>query len=120
MRIEMKHEAELEKRKGLTWKTLLSVLWLFISFFASYQVAVWLFNEEYLTIASIYQSLRIPTNISETFVTLGTAFVIFLVFQFVVLILFAIVSPSARRKTGIPRADSDDPDPYEKSSYHQH
>ena len=119
MRIEMKHEAELEKRKGLTWRTILAVLWLLGSFFASYLIAIWLFSEEYLSTASIYRSLMVPANISETVITLGTAFVIFLAIQFIVLILFALASPKAKRRTGVPRAESDDPDPYEKSSYHQ-
>jgi magnesium-transporting ATPase (P-type) len=119
MRIEMKHEAELKKRKGLTWKTLLSVLWLLVAFSASYLIAVWLFSEEYLSTAYIYQNLLVPANISETVITLGTAFVIFLAIQFIVLILFAFASPKAKRRTGVPRADSDNPDPYEKSSYHQ-
>lgn len=120
MRIEMKHEAELEKRKGLTWRTIVSVVWLFAAFFASYLITLWLFSEEYLTTGHFYQSLQVPTSISETVITIGTAFVIFLAIQFIVLILFALASPNAKRRPGVPRAESDDPDPYEKSSFHQH
>ncbi|MFN2188424.1 MAG: hypothetical protein ACK2T3_06655 [Candidatus Promineifilaceae bacterium] len=120
MRIEMKHEAELEKRKGQTWKTILAIIWLALSFFGCYLLAGWLFEEGHLSMGTIYGSLMVPQSISENMVRIGTAFVIFLLLQFVVLILLAVVSPSAKRKTGVPRVDTDDPDPYEKSSYHQH
>ncbi len=119
MRLEMKREAELEKRKGQTVRTILAVLWLITSFGISYLVASWLFGEEYLSYDYIYQNLMIPGNISETAIRLGMSFVIFLVIQFVVLMIIAATSPTARRKSGKPRADTDDPDPYAKSiNYH--
>ena len=119
MRIEMKREAELEKRKGQTWRTIFAIIWLAITFYGAYRIANWLFEEGHLSTATLYQTLRIPSNISENIVILGTAFVIFLIFQFVVLLFYSVFSSSARRKSGVPRADTDDPDPYEKSSYHQ-
>ena len=119
MRIEMKREAELQKRKGQTWKTIFAVIWLAVSFYGSYRLAGWLFDEGHLSIDTIHQALQIPENISDTMIQLGTAFVIFSLFQFVVLIFYSVFSSSARRKSGVPRADTDDPDPYEKSSYHQ-
>ena len=119
MRIEMKREAELQKRKGQTWRTIFAVIWLAITFYGAYQLAKWLFEEGHLSTANLYQTLRIPSNISESRVYLGTAFVIFVIFQFLVLIFYSVFSSTARRKSGLPRADTDDPDPYEKSSYHQ-
>jgi preprotein translocase subunit SecG len=119
MRLEMKREAELEKRKGQTVRTILAVLWLVISFAVSYLAVGWLFGEEYLEYEYFYQSLMVPGNISESAIKLGMSFVIFLTIQFIVLIIIAALSPTAKRKSGKPRADTDDPDPYAKSiNYH--
>jgi hypothetical protein len=119
MRIEMKHEAEMEKRKGLTGRTILAVIWLVASYAVSYLIVSWLFAQGYLTLDSLYQNLGIPGNMSEGAVTLGIAFVIFLAIQFVVLIAYAVTSPGAKRRPGVPRLESDDPDPYAKTiDYH--
>ena len=115
MRIEMKREAELQKRKGQTWKTIVAIVWLILSFVGAYFLTNWLIAQDYLELAYIYQNLRVPGTISETILTLGISFVIFIAIQFVVLIFMAIFSPQAKRKSGVPRADTDDPDPYEKS-----
>lgn len=119
MRIEMKREAELAKRKGQTWKTLLAILWLAATFAGSYFITGWLLEEEYINLSFFYQTLRIPGNISESTVKLGLVAAVFLAFQFIVLMFIAVLSPSAKRRSGVPRADSDDPDPYDKTiNYH--
>ena len=115
MRIEMKREAELQKRKGQTWRTVLAILWLILSFVGAYFLTNWLLAEGYLELGYFYQFFRIPGTVNESTLTLAMSLVVFLGIQFFVLIFLAISSPKAKRKSGIPRVDTDDPDPYEKS-----
>jgi hypothetical protein len=115
MRIEKKREAEMEKRKGLTGRTIIAFLWLVVSFFASYLVASWLFSAEILDTAFFYYDLSIPDTVSETVLRLGVALLIFFAIQFFVLIGYAATSPKAKMRPGTPTTYSPEPDPYEET-----
>jgi hypothetical protein len=114
MRIEKKHEAELEQRKGLTRRTILASVWLIISFAISYLAAGLLIRGETLGLDFFYEEIGIPETISEVVMQIVVAFVIFLLIQFVVLIGFAIASPKAKMRPGTPSTYSSEPDPYDQ------
>lgn len=113
MRIEKKHEAELEQRKGLTKRTILAALWLIISFAISYLAAGLLMSADVLGPDFFYQEIGIPETVSEIVMQIAVAFVIFLMIQFVVLIGYAVTSPKAKMRPGTPTTYSSEPDPYD-------
>ncbi|MGB3713450.1 MAG: hypothetical protein WA996_03380 [Candidatus Promineifilaceae bacterium] len=115
MRIEKKHEAELEKRKGLTKRTILAGLWLFISFAISYLAAGWLMSSDILGLDFFYEDIGIPETVSEVVMQIAVAFVIFLMIQFVVLIGYAVTSPKAKMRPGTPTTYSSEKDPYDQT-----
>ena len=115
MRIEKKHEAELEKRKGLTKRTILAGLWLIISFAISYLAAGWLMSGDVLGLEFFYQDIGIPETVSEVVIQIAVAFVIFLLVQFFVLIGYAVTSPKAKMRPGTPTTYSSDKDPYDQT-----
>jgi uncharacterized membrane protein len=115
MRIEKKHEAELEQRKGLTRRTILASVWLIISFAISYLAAGWLMGGDILGLDFFYQEIGIPETISEVVLQFVVAFVILILIQFVVLIGYAVASPKAKIRPGTPTTYSSDPDPYDQT-----
>jgi hypothetical protein len=115
MRIEKKHEAELEQRKGLTKRTILASIWLIISFAISYLAAGWLMGGDILGLDFFYQEIGIPETFSEVVLQIVVALVIFLLIQFVVLIGYAVASPKAKMRTGTPSTYSSEPDPYDQT-----
>ena len=115
MRIEMKHEAELEKRKGLTGRTILAFVWLFASFAVSILVASWLLIGDIIGTKFFYQDLGIPDTVSEVVLILAVALIIYLIIQLFVLIGYAAFSPKAKMRTGTPSAYSSNPDPYDQT-----
>jgi uncharacterized BrkB/YihY/UPF0761 family membrane protein len=115
MRIEKKHEAELEQRKGLTRRTILASVWLIITLSISYLAAGWLMGGDILGLDFFYQEIGIPETFSEVVIQFVVAFVVFLLIQFVVLIGYAVVSPKAKMRTGTPTTYSSEPDPYDQT-----
>jgi uncharacterized BrkB/YihY/UPF0761 family membrane protein len=115
MRIEMKHEAELEKRKGLTGRTILAFIWLFASFVVSILLAIWLLIGDIIGTRFFYQDLGISDTVSEVVLIVAVAFIIFLLIQLIVLIGYAAFSPKAKMRTGTPSAYSSNPDPYDQT-----
>lgn len=113
MRIEKKHEAELEKRKGLTGRTILAALWLILSFSISYLFATWILSGDILSLDFFYQDVGISKSVSEVVIRIGLALVIFMIFQFFVLIGYAIASPKAKMRPGTPSTYSSEKDPYD-------
>jgi hypothetical protein len=114
MRIEKKHEAELEKRKGLTKRTILASIWLLISFAISYLAAGWLLTGDVLGFDFFYQELGIPETAGEIVVQIGFAAVIFLFIQLVALFGYAVISPKAKIRPGTPTTYSSEIDPYDQ------
>ena len=111
MRLDAKHEAEIAKRKGLTIKTILAIIWLGLCFTAAYLITDWLFESGALTLNFFYTRLFIPRSIPEEIILIGFMIVIVVILQFFVLIGYAFANPMARRRPGTPTAYSPDPEP---------
>ena len=111
MRIEMKHDHELAKRKGNARRTVVAIGWIALCFVIAYFITEWLFNQEILNINFFYSRLLIPRTVDELFVRLGFMAVIVIVMQFFILIGFALSSPVGRMRPGRASAYSRDPDP---------
>lgn len=113
MRIEKKREAELAKRRGLTGRTILAVIWLVVSFALSYFFATWILNGELLGIDYFYNQMGIPDSVNEVIIQIGLAVVVFTAFQFFLLIGYAIASPKAKMRPGTPTIYTAEKDPYD-------
>jgi hypothetical protein len=114
MRIDLKHEAEAEKRQGMARKTLRQGLWLVVSFAAAYALSAWLFSSGKLPTEWITEETSLPEDLTVGLLRLVLAFVLVGIIQFIGLIAYAMTSPGARKRTGDPSAETDNPDFYER------
>lgn len=113
MRIDMKREAELAQRKGFADRTLLSLAGMGVTFVIALLLATMLFSLDIITPEFFYEELVVPTLVGESVLRLTTTFAFFVVLQFILLMGYAILSPSARAKTGQATARAIDPDYYD-------
>ncbi len=111
MRLERQRETELAKRKGLTGRTILAVIWFILCFIAAYFIVNWLFDSETVTLGFFYNRLRIPLSVSEGFIRAGLMVVIVFLIQFFILLGFAFASPTGRIRPGDATLRSSEPDP---------
>jgi len=114
MRIDMKRQAELNQRQGLTWRTLLSVVWLAICLVAAYFFTGWLIDSGALSEGLIYGTLSLPPQLNWMVIRLVTMVVLVVGLQFVAVVFFAMISPHARERSGQPTARAQSLDYYEK------
>ena len=111
MRLDAKRERELDRRKGLTSRTIIAFIWLGICIAAGYFLVNWLLETEKLRMRFYYNQLHIPYAVSEGWVIAGTVLVIVIIVNFFVLIGYSLFSPRAKRRPGTPSMFSSDPDP---------
>ncbi|MBP7998443.1 MAG: hypothetical protein KA314_04175 [Chloroflexi bacterium] len=114
MRIDRIKEAELKKRKGITIKTIIQLLWLSISFVIAYFLTAYIFANTSFNLSFIYANFFIPPIVPQWVVQGAFIFLIVVIMQFIFAIGFALGSPEGRRRTGKPRIDSRDPDPFDE------
>jgi hypothetical protein len=113
MRLEKKNEEMLARRKGLTGRTIVQVIWLLISFAVAYFVANYLIDEGVITYQQIYRELGLPGTIPEAVILFGIMFIIVFVMQFFLIFGFMIGDPEGRRKLGDPSMKSRNKDPFD-------
>lgn len=113
MRLEKKHEEELARRKGLTGKTIIQVIWLLVTGTLAYFFTNYLFSEGIVSANTFYNQLYIPRSIPELGVKLIMVFGIVVVMQIVFSIGFIIASPEGRRRLGDPSMQSRNKDPFD-------
>jgi hypothetical protein len=111
MRLEMKRDAELAKRKGQTVRFVLATIWLAFCFGVAYLVSEFLLQGDYLSMDFFYTYLFIPRTVDEIYVRIGFMIVIVVIMQFFVLIAYALASPIGRKHPGTPTLESPNPDP---------
>lgn len=111
MRLEMKRERELAKRKGNTWRTVLGAIWLAFCFGVAYLVTQWLISSETLTLQRMRTYLFVPPTVDDIWIRLGEMLVVVVVMQLLVLIVYAFTSRSGRRRPGDASMYSRNPDP---------
>lgn len=113
MRLEKKNEEVLAKRKGLTGRTIIQVIWLLISFAVAYFVANYLIDEGVISYQQIYRELGLPTTIPEAAILFGIMFLIVFVMQFFLIFGFMIAAPEGRRNLSKPTMKSRNKDPFD-------
>lgn len=113
MRIDMKREAELAKRQGFANRTLVSLAGMGATLVVALLLATVLFSLKIITPEFFYEELVVPTAVSESVLRLTTTLILFVIMQLFLLMGYAILSPSARAKTGQPTVRAVDPDYYD-------
>lgn len=113
MRLEKKREEELSRRKGLTGKTIIQVIWLLVTGTLAYFFTNYLFNEGLLNANTFYNQLYIPRSVPELGVKLIIVFGLVIVMQIVFSIGYIIASPEGRRRTGDASMHSRNKDPFD-------
>ncbi|GIK54929.1 MAG: hypothetical protein HND44_00985 [Chloroflexi bacterium] len=117
MRLEKKKKEQLSKRKGLSVRTLIFVVWLAISFAVAYFLVEYLFDTGYLSEKFYYTDLALPRNWSITLLKGATMFVIVILMQIILTLGFMIGSPEGRRRTGDPSLYSRNKDPFDDGRF---
>ncbi|MFO7537760.1 MAG: hypothetical protein R6X32_06835 [Chloroflexota bacterium] len=113
MRLEKKNQEILNKRKGLTGRTIIQMIWLLISFAVAYFAVTYLLNEGVITYQRIYSQLGLPRSVPEAVLLFGMMFVIVFIMQFILIFGFMIGAPEGRRKLGDPTIKSRNKDPFD-------
>lgn len=113
MRLEKKREEELAKRRGLTGRTIIQVIWLLITGTLAYFFVNYLFSQGIVTANIFYNQLLIPRSVPEIGLKLLMVLGIVIVMQIVFSIGFIIASPEGRRRTGDATLKSRNKDPFD-------
>lgn len=112
MRLEKKHEEELEKRRGLAGKTIIQFIWLLISFAIAYFLVNALFSGGYISHNMVY-NVGLSRKVPEIAIEIVLMFVVVVAMQFFLFIGYAFANPEGRRRTGDPSLHSRSKDPYD-------
>lgn len=114
MRIDMKRQAELNQRKGLSRRTALSIVWFVLCLLCAYFFTGWLVNNGPLDSELILETLSLPPELG-VLVVRGVAIILIVgTLQFLAVVVLAMMNPAARARTGQPTATPDSVDYYEQ------
>ena len=113
MRLEKKNEEKLAKRKGLTGKTIIQVIWLLFTGTLAYFFVNYLFNEGIIRTSIFYNQLLIPRSVPEIGLKLIVVLGMIIIMQIVFSIGYIIASPEGRRRTGDASMHSRNKDPFD-------
>lgn len=113
MRLEKKHEEELSRRKGLTGKTIIQVLWLLFTGTLAFFFAGYLFDQGIVNPNIFYNQLYIPRSVPLVGLKLIMVFGMVIVMQIFFSIGYIIASPEGRRRTGDASMHSRNKDPFD-------
>jgi hypothetical protein len=111
MRLERKRDAELARRKGMTLKTIIALLWFGLCFIAAYYMVNWLFDTEVIRTSFFYSRLLIPRSVNQATIRAAMMVLTVILIQFFVLLGYAFGSPLGRVRPGRPTMRSREPDP---------
>lgn len=119
MRLERKKEEEISKRRGLTVKTLIQVVWLLISGVVAYFLLTYLeqSDEVNFSYGMVYNIFNIPGSVPPWIVLGGMILIFVLIMQLFLSLGFIIASPEGRRRTGDPSLHSRNKDPFDDHGY---
>jgi uncharacterized membrane protein len=113
MRLEKKREEELAKRKGLTGKTIIQVIWLLFTGTLAYFFTNYLFSQGIISANTFYNQLFIPRSVPELGVKLIMVFGLVIIMQIIFSLGYIIASPEGRRRTGDATLTSRNKDPFD-------
>lgn len=124
MRLERKQDEEIAKRKGMSGRTLVAIIWLILSFGGAYLLARFIFESGILS-PNLFRdaisdfgnmALKQAWRRSDIPVWVGWGvmiFILYMLMQVVFFMGFAIASPEGRRKGGEPSMYSRNKDPFD-------
>jgi len=120
MRIQKKQEAAIARRKGMTGKTIVQIIWLAISTGVAYFLINFLMESEEFgfNYNTLYNQLFIPREIPKWVLLVVMIIIFVLVMQLFLALGFALASPEGRRKTGKPTLYSRNKDPFDDGYGH--
>ncbi len=114
MRLEQKREEEISKRKGLTGRTIIMIVWLGISAAIGYFLTEYLVSQGTLDINNLmYNQIGLPRSVPEWGAQLIIVIGIVIVLQIVFWLGFVWFTPEGRRRTGDATLKSRNKDPYD-------
>jgi flagellar basal body-associated protein FliL len=117
MRLEMKRNAEVAQRKGLTVRTIVAVCWFALAAVIGYFLVNWMFENGIVTANFFYSQLFIPGTVDEIFIRTGLILFVVFILEFMAIMVFALTSSQARQKTGRARAEAQVHDPFDNYHY---
>ncbi len=117
MRLEKKKREQLSKRKGLSVRTFIFVIWLALSFAVAYFLVEYMFDTGYLSEGTYYTVLDLPRNWPIEALKVATMFIIVVLMQIILSLGFMLASPEGRRRTGEPTLKSRNKDPFDDGRY---
>ncbi len=114
MRIDMKRQAEVNQRKGLTWRTAVALVWFVLCLVFAYFFTGWLIENGTVDGGLVYGTLSLPPELNMQLVRVVATILIAGMLQFLAVVFFAMTSPAARVRTGRPTATAQSYDYYEQ------
>lgn len=118
-RLDTKRDDEILRRKGFTVRSIVSFIWLALSFVAAYYLINYLFDSNRLSYNMIYSRFFVPRTIPEEVILVVLMLLVVMVMQFALVAGFAFASPIGRTRPGTPSLISRNPDPLDKERYHR-
>lgn len=112
MRLEKKKDEEIAARKGMTGRTIITVIWLGISGVIAYFLIKYLFDTNVLRYSTIY-NLGIPDSVPKWALMGAMIFIVVAIMQTFLLFGFMLASPEGRRRTGDPSLYSHHKEPFD-------
>ncbi|MCP5095752.1 MAG: hypothetical protein GY943_09385 [Chloroflexi bacterium] len=115
MRLEKKQDEEIAKRKGMTGRTLIQIVWLGLSAAVAYGLLAYMNGSDEIRFSygMIYRILSIPGSVPQWVVIGGLILIFVLIMQIFLSLGFVIASPEGRRKTGQASMHSRNRDPFD-------
>jgi hypothetical protein len=114
MHLEKKEQEELDRRKGLTIRTIIQIIWLLISFALAYLLTNALESEGAFSYGQIYRTFSIPSAVPRWAIQGALMLIVVILMQFFFFLTFAWFSPEGRRRPGQPSLHSQHKDPFDK------
>lgn len=118
MRIEKQREQELARRKGFATRTIIQIIWLFITGAAAYFILQYFLDEGVLTYSAFYNQLGIPGWVPQWAILASLVLLTMVVMQIFLIFGYTIASPRGRAKTGKATLYSRNPDPLDNDYRH--
>ncbi|MEM7117695.1 MAG: hypothetical protein AAF614_35005 [Chloroflexota bacterium] len=113
MRLEQAQEERLAKRKGLTGRTIIQMIWLVLTGTAAYFLTTLVFARNGNLYEVLYSQFSIPRFISPTILFWAIVIAIVLLMQLVFVLGFLMASPEGWRRPGEPSLYSRNREPFD-------
>ena len=118
-RLDTKRQDELQRRQGFTVRSIISAVWLVVSFVVAYFLINYLFDSNRLSYNMIYSRLFVPRTVPQEVILGVLMLLVVMVMQFALVAGFAFASPIGRTRPGTPSLISRNPDPLDKERFHR-